>query len=129
MSANRMYRIVMACLLAGAIGSAIAVPAMAKNGATKPPSCSNILGAIEPGSEPEPVELSGSLEPAVVGKFAVLRRAAVPTDQLPPLNRVGSGLDSELSSYYPGYIRQLVRLANGRRSFLIPGFKRLPLAE
>ena len=31
------------------------------------------------------------------------------------------------SSYYPGYIRQLVRLANGSRYFLIPGFKRAPI--
>lgn len=55
-----------------------------------------------------------------------MRRAAVPADQLPPLNRIGSSVSSELSSYYPGYIRQLVRLADGSRYFLIPGFKRAP---
>ncbi len=125
MSANRLYRIAVVCLLAGAIGSVLAASATAKQGAAKPSSCSGIL-PLEPESEPEPVELAGPLEPAVLGEFGVLRRAAVPADQLPPLNRIGSRVGSELSSYYPGYIRQLVRLANGSRYFLIPGFKRVP---
>lgn len=126
MFADRMYRIAMVCLLAGAIASVLAAPATAKKGAAKPSSCSGVIRALQPESEPEPVELAGPLEPAVLGKFGVLRRAAVPADQLPPLNRIGSAVGSEVSSYYPGYIRQLVRLANGSRYFLIPGFKRVP---
>ncbi len=126
MFANRMYRIAVVCLLSGLIGSVLTVPAMAKKRATKPSSCSGVIRAFVPGSEPEPMELSGPLEPAALGKFAVLRRAAVSADQLPPLNGIGSRVGLELSSYYPGYIRQLVRLANGSRYFLIPGFKRVP---
>ncbi len=125
MSASRVYRIAMVCLLAGAIASVLAAPATAKKGAATPSSCSGVIRALEPESEPEPVELAGPLEPAVLDKFGVLRRAAAPADQLPPLNRIGSRVGSELSSYYPGYIRQLVRLANGSRYFLIPGFKRV----
>ncbi len=126
MSASRLYRIAVVCLLAGLIGSVLTVPAMAKRRATKPSSCSGAIGALEPEAELEPVELAGPPEPAVLGKFGVLRRAAVPADQLPPLNRLGSRLGFELNSYYPGYIRQLLRRPNGVRYFLIPGIKRVP---
>ncbi len=126
MLANRIYRIVTVCLLAAAIGALLATSAAAKKAAPRTSSCSGVIRALEPQSEPEPLELAGPLEPAGLGRFGVLRRAAAPADQLPPLNRIGSSLDSELISYYPGYIRQLARLANGSRYFLIPGFKRAP---
>jgi hypothetical protein len=71
-----------------------------------------------------PVVLSGALDPAILSRFAVLRRDAVPADQLPPLNPLGSQLESQLASYYPGYIRQLPPLPDASRVFLIPGFTR-----
>jgi hypothetical protein len=122
MLTNRMYRLAMACLLAGAIGSVLAAPATAKKKRViTPPACrTNILEE----TEPEPVELAGAPEAVALDQFGVLRRAAGPADQLPPLSRVGVEVDSELSSYYPGYIRQLVQLPSGSRYFLIPGFKR-----
>jgi hypothetical protein len=124
MLANRMYRIVTTCLLAGAFASVLPAPAMAKKRATMSPACrsTSVIQLLEA----EPKELIGAPEPAVLNRFGVLRRAAGPADQLPPLNRIGSRLGLELNSYYPGYIRQLFQLPNGSRYFLIPGLKRLP---
>jgi hypothetical protein len=124
MLANRMYRLVTTCLLAGAIGSVLAAPATAKKKLViTPPACraNNILQE----TESEPVALAGAPEPVALSRFGVLRRAAGPADQLPPLSRIGFEVDSELSSYYPGYIRQLIQLPNGSRYFVIPGFKRV----
>jgi hypothetical protein len=124
MSTRRLYRIMAVCLLAGAIGSAFASSAMAKQRTATPAVChsGNILGELEA----EPVELAGAPEPEALSRFGVLRRAAGPADQLPPLNRIGLRLGFELASYYPGYIRQLVQRPDGSRYFLIPGFKRVP---
>ena len=124
MSVNRVYRIAMVCLLAGAIGSVLASPAMAKKRTETPAVCRG--GSIAQELETEPMELAGAPEPAALSRFGVLRRAAGPADQLPPLNRIGSRLGFELASYYPAYIRQLVRLPNGGRYFVIPGLKRVP---
>jgi hypothetical protein len=124
MSANRIHRIAVVCLLMGAIGSVLAASATAKQRTTSPAVCRS--GSLSQEREAEPVELAGAPEPAVLGRFGVLRRAAGPADQLPPLSRIGVEVDSELSGYYPGYIRQLVQLPDGSRYFLIPGFKRVP---
>jgi hypothetical protein len=124
MSVGRVYRIAVVCLLAGVIGSALASPAMAKKRTVTPAVCRSSSIAQE--LETEPVELAGAPEPEALSQFGVLRRAAGPADQLPPLNQLGLRLDFELASYYPGYIRQLVQLSNGRRYFLIPGLKRAP---
>lgn len=98
--------------------------AVAGKPGSKPSSCSG--GAIfGPGSrEAAPVVLSGAPDPAILSRFAVLRRAAGPADQLPPLNPLGSQLESQLTSYYPSYIRQLAQLPDASRVFLIPGFTR-----
>lgn len=124
MFANRMYRIATVCLLAAAIGSAFVSSTMAKQRTGTPAVChsGSILGELEA----EPVELAGAPEPEALSRFGVLLRAAGPADQLPPLNRIGLRLGFELASYYPGYIRQLVRRPDGSRYFLIPGFKRVP---
>lgn len=124
MFANRMYRIATVCLLAAAIGSAFGSSAMAKQRTATPAVChsGNVIGALEA----EPVELAGAPEPEALSRFGVLRRAAGPADQLPPLNWIGLRLGFELASYYPGYIRQLVQRPDGSRYFLIPGFKRVP---
>jgi hypothetical protein len=120
-----MYRILAICLLAGAIVVAMSAPALAavarKHG-KQPSPCSG--GAIfGPGSR-EPMPLSGAPDPAILSRFAVLRRAAGPADQLPPLNPFGSQLDFQLASYYPGYIRQLAQLPDAGRIFLLLGFRR-----
>lgn len=125
MSVNRICRIVMMCLVASAIGSLPASPATAKNRGTTSPVCRG-GSVLETESESEPVELAGVLEPAALSRFGVLRREAGPADQLPPLNLIGSRLGFELSSYYPGYIRQLIKLPDGSRYFVIPGFKHVP---
>jgi hypothetical protein len=124
MTANRMSRIVTMCLLAGALASVLAAQTSAKTLVATPSACRT--GSITREAEPEPMALSGAPEPAALSMFGVLRRAAGPADQLPPLSRIGFEVDSELSSYYPGDIRQLVRLPNGSRYFVIPGFKRVP---
>jgi hypothetical protein len=129
MAIGRMYRIAAVCLLVCAFLAVALVPAaVAKKRVSQPVSChvsgvTGLLGLSE--SEPAaPVALSGPMDPAILGRFAVLRRPAGPADQLPPLSTVGNQLDSQLGSYYPGYIRQLAQLPDGNRIFLIPGFKR-----
>ena len=124
MTANRMSRIVTMCLLAGALASVLAAQATATKRRATPPVCRS--GSITREAESEPVGLSGAPEPAALSMFGVLRRAAEPADQLPPLSRIGFEVDSELSSYYPSYIRQIVRLPDGSRYFVIPGLKRVP---
>ncbi len=123
MFGHRLYRIVTTCLMVGTLASLLAAAATAKQRATRPPVCGV---AIVHEFESEPKELPGAPEPTALSRFGVLRRAAGPADQLPPLNRLGPRLGFELNSYYPGYIRQLIRLPNGVRYFLIPGIKRVP---
>jgi hypothetical protein len=124
MPASRMYRIVTMCLLAGAFASVLVSAATAKQRTTTSPECRS--SGIAEELELEPVELAGAPEPAALSRFGALRRPAGPADQLPPLNRIGSRLGLELASYYPAYIRQLVKVPNGSRYFLIPGLKRVP---
>jgi hypothetical protein len=84
-------------------------------------SAESITALIE-GDESVPAELSSPLEAGILSRFAVLRRAALPSDQIPALSPVGGEIDGELVSYYPGYVRQLKVLPNGSRYFMIPGF-------
>ncbi len=123
MFGHRLYRIVTMCLMVGVLASVLAAAATAEQRATTP-SCRD--SGIVHEFESEPKELPGAPEPAALGRFGVLRRAAVPADQLPPLNQLGPRLGFELNSYYSGYIRQLLELPNGVRYFLIPGIKRVP---
>jgi hypothetical protein len=88
-------------------------------------SCELSTGSVKSLLETDdsvPVELSSPLEAGVLSQFAVLRRAALPSDQIPALSPVGGEVDGELVSYYPGYVRQVKVLPNGSRYFLIPGF-------
>ncbi len=97
-------------------------------------SCETSGGSISKlleADESVPAELTSTLEAGVLSKFAVLRRAALPSDQIPALSPVGGEVDRELVSYYSGYVRQLEVLPNGSRYFVIPGFakpKRVPPA-
>jgi hypothetical protein len=109
--------------MVGVLASVLAAAATAEQRATTP-SCRD--SGIVHEFESEPKELPGAPEPAALGRFGVLRRAAVLADQLPPLNQLGPRLGFELNSYYSGYIRQLLELPNGSRYFLIPGIKRVP---
>jgi hypothetical protein len=84
-------------------------------------SGASITALIE-AEESVPAELSSPLEAGILSRFAVLRRAALPSDQIPALSPVGGEIDGELVSYYPGYVRQLKVLPNGSRYFRIPGF-------
>ncbi len=77
-----------------------------------------------------PEELSTPLEATILSSFAIFRRPALPSDAPPGLNLQASGLgreldkDYELASYYPAYVRQVARLPDGRRYFVIPAFGR-----
>jgi hypothetical protein len=129
MGVGRMSRITAVCLAVGAVVAVESAPGVAarKRAATSS-SCNpsqTILGAESPGPEVgAPTALSGGMDPAILGRFAVLRRAAGPADQLPLLNPIDFQLDIELGSYYPAYIRQLAQLPDGSRVFLVPGFRR-----
>jgi hypothetical protein len=73
-----------------------------------------------------PRALSTSLQAGILSRFALFRRDAQESDE--PLIQADSlaselAKDYELSSYYPGYVRQLGRHA-GDRYFVIPGFGR-----
>lgn len=87
-------------------------------------SCSRVV-IVGSDAESVPVELPGAPESAVLGQFSVLRRPALASDELPPLNPAGSELEGELTSYYPSYIRQLADTPNGARWFLVPGLLRV----
>lgn len=83
------------------------------------------------GRRPAPAkELSTPLEATILSSFAVFRRSALPSDALSGLKPEGDGLDRELSKvyelsgYYPAYVRQLTRLPDGRRYFVIPAYGR-----
>jgi hypothetical protein len=85
-----------------------------------------------------PKELSTPLEATILSSFAIFRRGALPSEELPGVSPVGGGLDHvlsrdyELSGFYPAYLRQVRRLPDGRRYFVIPAFARpeaVPLAR
>ncbi len=83
------------------------------------------------GSRPAlPKELSTPLDATILSSFAIFRRSALPSDKLSGLKPGGDGLDRELSKvyelsgYYPAYVRQLIRLPDGRRYFVIPAYGR-----
>lgn len=82
------------------------------------------------GPRPLPKELSTPLDATILSSFAIFRRSALPGDELSGLKPGGDGLDRELSkvyelsSYYPAYVRQLTRLPDGGRYFVIPAYGR-----
>jgi hypothetical protein len=110
-------------LLLGIVVLAPAPVALAKTSRSCELSSGSLKTLLEAG-ESVPVELSTPLEAGVLSRFAVLRRAALPSDQIPALSPVGGEVDGKLVSYYPGYVRQLKVLPNGSRYFLIPGFEK-----
>jgi hypothetical protein len=97
--------------------------AKAKSHALRCASSLHLLGLF---SDSEPAPIATPLDPTVLSQYAVLRRAAVSEDVLPPLNKLGGALEGKLASYYPAYIRRLSRLPDGGRYFLITGFERAP---
>ncbi len=103
-----------------AAGAAVAQPAAA---AKEPAACraASLLGGA---SEQPAAELPGTLEAGVLGSFSVFARPEGAADQLPPVNTAGVSLEFRMSSYYPGEIRQLLALPDGRRFLVVPGFLR-----
>lgn len=79
---------------------------------------------------PHPKALSTPLDAAILSSFAIFRRPPLPSDEPPGLNLAAGGLGRKLykayklSSYYPAYVRQLRRLPDGRRYFVIPAYGR-----
>ncbi len=75
-----------------------------------------------------PKALSTPLDAAILSSFAIFRRPPLPSDEPPGLNltagELGRDLYYNLSSYYPAYVRQLTRLPDGRRYFVIPAYGR-----
>ncbi len=126
--ATALGRLMAPTFIAGLVGVFGAAPAGAAKTPGRPSSCSSSVvsvgGLLGSEREAEPKELPGPLEASILSSFAVFRRAAQPSDQLPALSLAGSDLDSELSSYYPGYVRQLLELSDGSRYFAIPAFER-----
>lgn len=57
----------------------------------------------------------------MLGRYAVLRRAATAADQPPPINSLADQVDFALGRYNPGYLRQLTQRPGGRRFFVVPG--------
>src|SRR5580692_7530356 len=79
---------------------------------------------------PLPKALSTPLDAAILSSFTIFRRPPLPSDEPPRLNLKAGELGRELykayklSSYYPAYVRQLTRLPDGRRYFVIPAYGR-----
>jgi hypothetical protein len=121
--------------LTGVLGLVVATGCSAEQatkGATQQYSSSCIPPAFRI-SAPRPLlpkELSTPLEAAILSSFAIFRRPELPSDESPGLEQPAGSLDRkldrdyELSSYYPTYVRQLARLPDGRRYFVIPAFGR-----
>jgi len=93
---------------------------------TRSDPCDLSTGTGSPASNGEalPLELSSPFEAAILERFGVLRRAALPSDRFPALSPVGIQLDSQLVSFFPAYVRQVKTTPKGGRYFLIPGFAR-----
>jgi hypothetical protein len=79
---------------------------------------------------PAPKALSTPLAPTILSSLAIFRRPPLSSDEPPGPNAAAGGLRRELykayelSSYYPAYLRQLARLPDGRRYFVIPAYGR-----
>ncbi len=124
MIANRKTRIAAIFLTLGAIVAFGASSAAAATSVSKGKSCEQGATLLSAGSEPRtPVALGEGLDPGTIARFAVLRRAASPADQVPPVNPLASELSFELAGYYPTYLRQLAALPDGTRYMLIPGLR------
>jgi hypothetical protein len=93
---------------------------------TRSDRCEISTGIGTPASNGEqlPAELASRLEAVILERFAVLRRAALPSDRFPSLSPAGIQLDNQLVSFFPAYVRQVKTTAKGGRYFLIPGFAR-----
>ncbi|HEV3045779.1 MAG TPA: hypothetical protein VGY13_00320 [Solirubrobacteraceae bacterium] len=113
------------CALAAVVALASAQSAAARP-SPHPVGCDASEPALLPsftrGGEVQPQELASLPEASILASFAIFRRAASPSDQLPPLNPA-SGLDYGLASYYPAYVRQLDLPGTDGRAFVIPGFQ------
>jgi hypothetical protein len=104
MSVARRCAIAPVALLVSVAALLLAPIALAKTPKLSAP-CESSSGSVIPLLEAEesvPAELSSPLEAGILSKFAVLRRAPLPSDQIPALSPVGSEVDDELVSYYPG---------------------------
>jgi hypothetical protein len=123
-----LKRVAVSGVITGLMCLCGAASATAATNSKQSTSCSGstvfIGGPLGSEREAEPRALSGPLEASILDSFAVFRRAAQPSDQLPPFSSAGSDLDFELSSYYPAYVRQLFDLPDGARYFVIPAFER-----
>lgn len=125
---------VLVILIAGGVtialarsGSATAPITRMANGSS---SCIPPAFRLFEGRPTLPKELSTPLEAKILSSFAIFRRSALPGDEPYGLKPDGDGLDRELSKiyelsdYYPAYVRQLARLSDGRRYFVIPAYGR-----
>ena len=101
--------------------AALAVAAQPSAAAKQPAACrsAHLLEAEQPAAE-----LPGGLEAGVLASFSLFARPQSASDQLPPVNTAGVSLNFRMASYYPGEIRQLFALPDGRRFFAVPGFMR-----
>jgi hypothetical protein len=79
---------------------------------------------FEQASSSTPSPEASPLDPTVTASYAVLRRPAGPQDQIPLFNSLREDIGDQLRSYFPAYIRELSRDAEGDRYFLIPGLER-----
>jgi hypothetical protein len=122
--AARHLRWVVLALGVALVASPVAQAKSSAGGCSTIPT-GGLLGAASVG-EQVPIELWTPLEAPLLATFGVLRRAVVPSDQIPALSPVGGELDGHIASYYPAYVRELKALPNGVRYYLVPGF---PVAE
>lgn len=96
-----------------------------------PRSCLKGLSSLQPfAAGPAPRPLSAPLGHEILSRFAIFRREALPRDQPSAHELAGGKLarqlleEYELASYYPAYVRELVRLPNGPRYYVVPAFAR-----
>jgi hypothetical protein len=121
MPATALRRLIAPAFAIGLIGLIGSAPASAATAPTRPASCrDSSVVLFRPGDEHEPNELVEPLAASVLANFAVLRRAALPSDQLPALNPAAQRLDDQLASYYPDAVRRVAALSDGSRFFVIP---------
>ncbi len=92
------------------------------------PSCFPALGLFGPRPSP-PRELSTTLDPAILARYTLFRRAAQPTDTPPAQALAGRTLAGEiaqdftLASWYPAEVRQLDTRTRASY-YVIPAFGR-----
>jgi hypothetical protein len=100
--------------------------AQTSTSAARVSACASQL--LEPRAAPKP--LRTPLPASILSSFAVFRRAAVASDQPPTHEPSGGQLadellkEYELASYYPAYVRQLMRLPDGQRYFVVAAYAR-----